>query len=106
MLSRCAAAHVISRGGNAMVGYLINELQVVYANKNQAYAVISVSADAVRVDYYETGPIPHWTRGGGSGTAAPSLPHTPPRAMSLDFLSGGTNAKPPNSNTGMKDNLT
>jgi hypothetical protein len=42
----------VSRGGNAMCLYTVNELQVTEANKNQAYAVVSLSCDAVKVVYH------------------------------------------------------
>ena len=43
-------AHVLSRGGNALIGYRLDEFRMIEENKNQAYSIISLSGDAVRVN--------------------------------------------------------
>ena len=44
-----ARAHVVSRGGNALLGFRMHECRFVEVSKTQAYSIISVSGDAVRL---------------------------------------------------------
>ncbi len=44
-----ARAHVLSRGGNALLGYRVDVFRMIEENRNQAYSIISLSGDAVRV---------------------------------------------------------
>lgn len=41
-------AQVVSRGGNALLGYFLHEYRIVLG-KNQAYAVVNISGDAARI---------------------------------------------------------
>ena len=43
-------SHCTSRGGNAVVGYVLDEIRVIEQNKTQAYSIVSVSGDCVRVE--------------------------------------------------------
>lgn len=47
--NQLARAHVLSRGGNALLAYTIQEIRVIEENKNQVYAVLSVSGDSAHV---------------------------------------------------------
>ena len=42
-------ANVAARGGNALLGYRLNECRFIEPSKNQAYSIISLSGDAVRI---------------------------------------------------------
>jgi hypothetical protein len=44
-----ARAHVVSRGGNALLGYTLHELATTIDKRNQAYSVISLTGDAALV---------------------------------------------------------
>jgi hypothetical protein len=44
-----ARAHVVARGGNALLGYTLHELATTIDKRNQAYSVISLSGDAALI---------------------------------------------------------
>jgi hypothetical protein len=46
-------AHVLCLGGNAVVGFSLDNIHVTESLKNQGYAMISVSGDVVKVTYSE-----------------------------------------------------
>ena len=48
-------AHVAARGGNGLLGYRV-ECRLVEPSKNQAYSVISLNGDAVRLLRHKSGP--------------------------------------------------
>jgi hypothetical protein len=42
-------AHVMSRNGNALLGYFVDELRVIEEKGTQVYAILSLGGDAARV---------------------------------------------------------